>query len=512
MSNPLPFFGKPLYSQRGRRGSWLIRQIEKHCSKKPPLPDLGMNDPPLPVEKPLPDGSTVVIIGGGIAGSSLARQLLGIAGHFNRVINVVMVNSSSCNYCGGLVTDLALHTLHDLHHLNIPENVVLNRLDRFYYANRFGSVEVDVGPALVAMLRTSRFGQVGFDDSFKQRILVGLNADAGDHLTIIEPTIVTAVIPPSQTSDGRWRAVLSRRVGPDLQPEEIAADFVALAAGLRAVNRPMMREFSQVTGYTPPPIIEASVTEIDTSTARYNKIHRGAVIIDGIIPNCVAALISKGRNWLTVTSLAKKLTKDDIDTIFNHPSVKALIDLPEASSYLRCHTICGAGIFTGGAETFYGDGWAAIGDLSGRGRVLKDGYFAALFGARLLATALIRHGSDRQTLARYYHEPLKEFEEDNPAGMRLFKLNSKLTDRQWFNRLFLQALMAEVDERGYGGILHAAIRALSTGELQYRLIVVLFVLGIGKYFLRHPLQFISIMGNLIREEWSRRVYRGPITG
>ena len=59
----------------------------------------------------LPEGSKIIIVGGGISGSSMARELLTIAAQENISIEVILINSNTCNYCGGLITKLAEKTL-----------------------------------------------------------------------------------------------------------------------------------------------------------------------------------------------------------------------------------------------------------------------------------------------------------------------------------------------------------------------------------------------------------------
>ncbi|GAW91452.1 putative geranylgeranyl reductase [Calderihabitans maritimus] len=432
---------------------------------------------------PLPDGSKVLVIGGGIAGSAFTRQLFLLAEKESRDISVTLINSTNCNYCGGLVTNLALNTLRELYQLDIPDELVLKNIEECVFINRCGSTEVLVPDSLTATLRTSRFGLPGFDDSIKQRIMDGIPAQK-TKLETIEPTIVRQILPPEKPGE-KWRLVLSRR-NPDKTFQEVAGDVVVVACGFRALNRPVLQHFQEVTGYVPPATMPASVTEVDTSKAKRNLIANKMFILDGIVPEAVCAFIPKGKNWLTLTSLNKRLSEEDLLVLFNHPEVKKYLDLPDPVKALRCHLICGASVYTGPAQNFYGDGWVVIGDLSGYGRVLKDGYFAAFYGARLAAETLIYHGASRKAFARYYHRPLKEFVMDNRVGMKLFYLNNFIGRQEWFGRLFIAASEWEREKTDYGSYLHAAIRALCTGELSYRLIGLLLIAGLMKFIVCRP--------------------------
>ncbi|MHB1419168.1 MAG: hypothetical protein ACYCX4_06190, partial [Bacillota bacterium] len=89
------------------KGSSLVRMIEDKFSRRPPGTTMDPPREPQPFSRPLQDGAVVIIVGGGIAGSAFARQLFLLAHQEKRRIKVYMVNSTNCNYCGGLVTNLA---------------------------------------------------------------------------------------------------------------------------------------------------------------------------------------------------------------------------------------------------------------------------------------------------------------------------------------------------------------------------------------------------------------------
>ncbi|MHB1419169.1 MAG: hypothetical protein ACYCX4_06195, partial [Bacillota bacterium] len=382
-----------------------------------------------------------------------------------------------------------LETMSSLYGWDVPSDLVLKRVDQCTYVNTSGSARIKVDIPLTATLRTSRFGIPGFDDSLKSRILEGLPPEDADNYVDIEPTIATKIIPPEENG-GKWRVILSK-LRPDKTHEEIEGDVVVVACGFKSLSRPMLDDFQKSTGYIPPSIMAAAVTEVDTSKARYNHLGNRMYILDGIMPGVVLAFIPKGHNWLTLTALGRKISTEDVRDIFNHPAVKKFIDIPDASQCLRCHTVCGATVFTDRpARNFYGDGWVVIGDLTGHGRTLKDGYFAAFLGARLAAFSIFYHGATKQSLKRYYHKPLKHFPWDNRVGMLLFRLNIRLIQTGWFSRLMITTAQSEEEKSLMGRLIHGGIRALVTGELSYRWIAGLFVLGIAGYCLRHPVQAI----------------------
>lgn len=460
-----------------------VRMIEHLWGKRPPQGPGPEAVPQQSFSRPLKDGERVVVIGGGIAGSSFVRQLLLLSKSRGIRPVIQMVNSTNCNYCGGLITDIALQTLRRLYRLDIPQELILKEIDSCVYINKNGNIKVQLDMPLVATLRTSRFGLDGFDDLLKDKITAGLAPDMTSAFTTIEPTIATKI---DRSSDGTWRVVLSKK-DANKQPIELQADVLVLACGFRSLQRPVLQSFQEITGFIPPKVMPASVTELDLSSARYNRIQDEMYIIDGIIPDAVVAFIPKGKEWLTLTALGKKLTLDDLDLIFNHPSVKDIIDLPDPRSCPRCHTICGASVHTSPARNFYGDNWVVIGDLTGYSRVFKDGYFGAFWGSRLAAAALVYHGASRQSWSRFYHKPLAgSFKHDNIAGTLLFNWNCMLSQLPWFNRLLINTALRERRQGPHGGFIHSCIRALATGELPYRILLPMFALGFLKYCLANP--------------------------
>ncbi|MDA8233315.1 MAG: hypothetical protein M0Z31_00635 [Clostridia bacterium] len=458
---------------------WLERQFTCHA----PVDDFLVSEK----AAGLADGSTIVIVGGGLAGSAFARQMLMLCHKEKKRYQIYLINSTGCNYCGGLVTDLALQTLNTLYGQGIAEDVVLKKVQTCVYINSEGSFKIRIGIPMMATLRTSRFGFIGMDDSLKTRILEGLDEEVWPYLKIVEPTLVNKLTPPQETGNGCWRVTTSI-IMEDGQHQAIDCDLLVLATGFRSLNRPMLKEFSQVTGYVPPPVMESSVTEIDTGSARFNNIGKDMCIIDGVIPGAVIALIPKGSGWLTLTSLGKKLTKGDLEQLFRHPVFKQHLDLDDVGEHLRCHTICPAAIFTGEADNFYGDGWVMLGDLTGYGRVLKDGYFGSFLGAYLAAHTAVYRGIMREDWRVHYHRPLRGFEIGNRVGMLLFNFNQKLNGISWFNRFFMAAAQSEGGRDNWGGPIHAAVRGITTGTIPYLLIGVFFICGLLRHLVFHPIK------------------------
>jgi flavin-dependent dehydrogenase len=463
----------------------LIRWLEHTFCRKPSrLPLLHTRAGP--TDRPLRDGMTVVIIGGGIAGPLFARQLLTHTRETGVNVRVVILDHVDCNYCAGLMTSLARETLTSVCSLDIPREVILNEINGCVFINRAGSTSVNVNSTLVSMLRTDRFGEAGFDNSLKYQLLSGIESER-ERFEIIEPVTVSEVRAPTADAPG-WVSFRQHR-----ERRRLEADVLVMASGLRSLDHPMMDSFIAQTGFVRPRTMTAGVTEIDASNARANNLNGKALIVDNIIPDCMVGIIPKRLTWITVSSLHRRLDRNEVAALFAHPEVKRWIDIPDPQTHLRCNAICPALVCLSPGRKICGDGWLVIGDLAGYGRVLKDGYFACMIGASLAAQALAFSGSSARALDRNYVDPLaRTFSpRDNRTGAFLFDFNERLARAGWFPPALMEAARAEEHTRPYGGLIHTSLRALLTGEISYTTLTAILVAGLAKYYAIHPGRLIK---------------------
>lgn len=423
----------------------------------------------------IPSGSTIAVIGGGIAGIVFSRILMILSDLLGHPLTIVMLDRRSCNFCAGLMTDLALQTLQRLCNLTISESVVLSRLNSIVFMNSCGCSQFNLRRPLLTMLRTGRFGIKGFDDDIRERVAEAL-PNLETQFTVVESASVTSMVLP-EYSRGKKGII---RYSHDSREHELEADVVVIATGLRSIGSPLIEAIHRDAGYRPPPLMPASVTEMDLSGAIHNTIEDRMFIIDNIIPGKLLGLIPKEMQWLTISSLGCVITNDDLNKLFSDERMRKFVHIADPVSALKCRRICRASVFTGPARNFFGDGWVAIGDLTGLGRVLKDGYFAALKQASLAAETIFFCGPDRGSFFRHYYLPVMTNVFDNCLGMALFHLNEWARQKEFYNTMIIRSCGADtcsVEEESYMGI---ALRSLATGELPYGIIAVLSLLGAFK--------------------------------
>lgn len=416
----------------------------------------------------------ITVIGAGIAGIFFTRFMFSFARREKINIKITMINNLTCNYCAGLMTDIAYHAIRDVGKYELGDDVILSRLTHCVYINSKGSAVIGLPVPLASVLRTNKFGIRGFDDYLKKEILTGYE-EFKDNFNLIEPAVVTDLdhIPEER----KYNIYYTQKGMPNI----LKTDAVVFSVGLQKIHSKLIDKMKEKFGFQPPVLMSSAVTEIDLSLAKYNKMHDKVFIIDEIIPDTVIGLVSKREDWLTVSSLNRVLTLSDLEKIFNNPVIREYVHIENIKSSLKCGIVCPTYVFSGSAKNFYGQGWAAIGDLTGSGRVLKDGYFHAVKQAYYAAWTIIYKGALKVSFDKFYYEKLKTQIWDNKFGSALFRVNNFLKKHSFFNKLFIKILKNEKNREDK--YFTSAIKGLITGEFSYKTISFLFFTGLMRQIL-----------------------------
>ncbi|MHB1126392.1 MAG: hypothetical protein ACYC2T_05460 [Bacillota bacterium] len=429
-------------------------------------------------DHPVTSGESIGIIGGGVAGIALARQLLLQASLSGTDIRVKLFNSHNCNYCGGLITYRAAQVLRQLYGWEIDQDLVIDRLEGCLYVNREGTIPVKFQETLFSTFRVDKFGFPGFDTFLRRRLLDGLSISP-ESLEVHEPSVVTGVACPQRTL-GHKGKIYYHKGDTNERVEEI--DLLAVATGLRSIDGAVTGTLRIQAGYVPPPMLEASVAELDLGDVQHRLNHQ-LLVAHGILTGCAVAVIPKGPRWLTVVSLGRSMTTEDLEELFGYPAIIKLTGVSRPHEKLRCGHICPARVHTGPARRFYGDGWIALGDLTGYGRVLKDGYYASLMGAYFAGVTFFKYGTNRETLRRYYQWPLARLGDNNRIGMWLYRLDRRFASNQRLSGILNAAARWELARQGQVNEIHSALGSLHAANLPYLKIAGMLVRGVGKYLI-----------------------------
>ncbi|MHB1418127.1 MAG: hypothetical protein ACYCX4_00850 [Bacillota bacterium] len=430
---------------------------------------------------PISGGECIGVVGGGIAGIALARQLLLQAGMFGKEIKVKLFNSENCNYCGGLITSRASQTLQDLYRWDIGRDVILDRFEECIYVNKAGTIPVQFKEPLYSTFRVGKFGATGFDAHLRHRLLEGIDDLNSGSLEVIEPSVVTGINCPQRTLGQKGKIYYRTTQYGDSVAD---VDILAISTGLRSLGGQVTSTLCEQVGYAPPATIEASVAELDLGNMHHRLSHR-LLVANGILPGCTVALIPKGPSWITVVSLGRCISGEELDELFSYPPIKKLTGIVQPLKKLRCGHICPARVHTGPARHFYGDGWIALGDLTGYGRVLKDGLFASLAGAYFAGVTFFKYGTTGESLHRFYHRPLAQLGDNNRVGMWLYHLDHRCSSSLCFSGIVTKAASWEAAKNGRGEI-HQALGGLQAGSMPYLKIAGMLARGIGKYLIFRP--------------------------
>lgn len=117
-----------------------------------------------------PRDITIAVLGGGLAGPAFARRALTLAAELGIDVRIELLTRPSCNYCAGLITDLSLQSMADLYGLSVPPGTIKESVSEVVYINNSGSAGLQLRAPLTSVLRTSRFKQQGFDESWVDSI------------------------------------------------------------------------------------------------------------------------------------------------------------------------------------------------------------------------------------------------------------------------------------------------------------------------------------------------------
>jgi hypothetical protein len=403
-------------------------------------------------------GARILIIGGGISGSALYYHLARLSKKHDHPIEVQLVSTSTCNYCGGLMTSLAYQTLQNLYDYTIAPPVVLTLIKEGIYLNQCGAVRLKLYPPMISMLRTDRFGETGFDGAFKQYVKEKVKLPG---FIIHEKARALEGEVPTLHTPG-WVLV----TGSEWE-KKIEADYIIIASGLNSLSQPFIQSLAKQTHYVPPRLMPASVTELNLTGLDYSAIDNCVAIIDNLLPQCAVGIISKRPGWVTLTALNREITLEDLEKLFSHPQVRQLIEVDKMAERLRCHMVCRAPLGIGQAKNYLNQRTLFIGDLNGYVRVFKDGYTHALQQAYAAGHELFYHAWQPAQFNKTWNLKYAGIKRDNRWGRVLFWLNGILAGFKFLQRKRLEAVREELAHQGHRRV-SLALKSLFTGEVSYQ--------------------------------------------
>ena len=446
----------------------------------------------------LPDPATVVVVGGGPAGSFLAIRLLRRARQAGRSVRVVILEKKSevcfyqpvsfcswegCNYCAGGISPRLADILHE-EGISLPEEIIESRADEVVVHGDWKSVRLPVpeGREMLSVFRGSRPRQrAGRYSNFDSFLL---------HTAMDEGAEVIAAEATSARYSEAGRPVVGYRTpvqSADLPEETVEADFAVFAGG---VNRtPGMDMASDplfvglqrmIPGLRPPKVRQALISEMQADGGDPDVL----LAVDGEVHFVqygsrdlhveMSSLIPK-QNWVTVVLLGKSIDRARPSEFLG--IMQRFVELPHIRRLLppgvrlRPGCSCHPSMTVGAAAEPFGTRVALTGDLA-VSRLYKDGLYSAWTTSAALADCILERGVDRESLRRWYAPVVRAFDRDNRYGKVIFMLSRWVFSHAAFSRILYQAVLTE---------------RKTTPRARWRLATVLWQIASGDESYRHIL-------------------------
>ncbi len=415
----------------------------------------------------LPDPATVVVVGGGPAGSFFAIRLLRRARELGRTVNVVIFEKKAevcfygpvafcswegCNYCAGGISPRLADILRQ-DDIVLPDEVVEGRATEVIVHGDWKSIQLPVPEdrEMLSVFRGSRPRQrAGRYENF-DTFLLHTAADEGAQ-------VITAEVKSARYS-AVGRPVIGYRTvskaDSDLPDQMIEADFAVFAAG---VNRfpgmdlgsdPLFGQLQEmIPGLQPPKVRQAVIAEMqaegDLLRPLEDEVHfaqYGSKDLDIEM----SSLIPKDR-WITVVLLGKSIDRAEPSEYLE--IVQRFVELPHIRRLLprqvqlRPACSCHPNMTVGAAKNPFGSQTALAGDMA-VSRLYKDGLYSAYVTGSALVDCILEKGVDRATLARNYGPVVRRFNSDNRYGRMIFLLSRWVFSHPALSRVLYQALLTE---------------------------------------------------------------------
>ena len=416
-----------------------------------------------PLSYKLKDGSQVVVIGGGPAGSFFSYFLLDIAKRVGINLDVDVYEAKDfsklgpmgCNHCGGIVSEsLVQHMAAE--GINIPSEVVQRGLNAYVLHTDAGSIRIDTPTSekrIAAMYRgagplgTKDIKWSGFD-GFLQELTRSLGAN------IIHQWV------SSIDFDEMGRPKVSTRSG-----ESRTYDLIAMAVG---VNSPLLKQITKLDfGYRPPGITKTSISEFYMGQQMVRQYFGDAMhvfLLD--IPNLeFAALIPKG-DFVTMALLGKKIDKKLFQSFLERAEVKQCF--PPGWDLTEHHPCqCFPFINVQSAVKPFADRVLLVGDCAAS-KLYKDGIGAAYATAKAAASTAVLQGISERHFRKHYWPACRSINTDNSVGKMIFSITRQIQRKRSLKRAVLRVVDKEKLKEGKSRYMSSVLWDIFTGSAPYK--------------------------------------------
>ena len=397
----------------------------------------------------LVNGSRVVIVGDGPAGSFAALHLLRLAAEASLTLEVILLEArdfnrpgpGGCNKCAGILSSTLIHNLQTFG-LDLPPDVIQSELNAYVLHLDGSQLPIhrpDPARRNVSIYRGGgpRLGEPPFPRSFDDWLLDQARARGAstrrERVRVVQPgprpTVVTA-------------------------HESLEADLVILAVGVNS-RAPL----DPAWGYRPP---RTEIMAQDEVPLPGGLLEGNVHIFFDYPPGLIfAGLIPKGR-YANISLLGRKLPPDAVGDFLEGHDLTALF--PDGTPAL-CG--CTPRVAVSAARGYYADRLVVVGDAAVT-RLYKDGIGAAFVTAEAAARTAIERGIGRKDFAAGYRPVCRRIAADNLYGRWLFRMWAITRQAPLLLSAWRRAIVAEAGLPPMDQIHTRILWSMFTGDESYR--------------------------------------------
>ncbi|MCK5312076.1 MAG: hypothetical protein KAJ62_08200, partial [Desulfobacteraceae bacterium] len=419
-----------------------------------------------PLEKiRLQDGSRVIVLGGGPAGSFFAIHLLRQAKKQHKNINVTIIERrmvqenltpiqkfKGCNFCAGIISPRLQKELIK-NNLKLPSEVICETFTHIWIQGLWKNfpLKVPAEQTILSVFRGTLPHKKEGEDQGMDAFLLKKAIEEGAE-------IISGEIQSIQYNSEKRPFVMIKP--PTGETFTAQSDFVCICTGVNAYPEKEFKKDNFWRSYqklnplfTPPKVRPALIFEMKLGSRYLKKhMHKELYIIVSKSKKLNLehiALIPK-REFLTIALVGKSVdnamfpedTEKIIKTVLSLSRIQSILpNISFNNTPISC--TCYPYMSVAPAKNSFSDRIAITGDALGA-RLYRDGLYSAFISSKALAKTLIDQGVDQKSLSEGYGWVTKWLKADNRYGKIVIGIIYRTLKSPLFNRILYQTFATEM--------------------------------------------------------------------